>query len=122
RAVDLDHDEPPRPSSTLDGLAALRTVNGSSTVTAGNAPDLSTGATALVLGAEGEGTPLAYLRGFSAAAGHPQHIASMPAVAGGAPPPGVGQGRTHPGGHRGHRDQRGVRRRAARHHPRPRRR
>ena len=86
RAVELDADEPPRPDSTAAGLAALRTVNGSSTVTAGNAPDLSTGATALVLAADtgtrdGGPEPQALLRGWSAAAGHPQKIASMPAVA-----------------------------------------
>jgi acetyl-CoA C-acetyltransferase len=85
RPVWLDADEPPRPESTAEGLAALRTVNGSSTVTAGNAPDLSTGSSALVLAtpdATGATAPyLAVLRGWSAAAGHPQHIASMPAVA-----------------------------------------
>lgn len=85
--VDLDADEPPRPDSTSAALATLRTVNGSSTVTAGNAPDLSTGATALVLAAPGTPrdstarTPVASLRGWSGVAGHPQHIASMPAVA-----------------------------------------
>jgi acetyl-CoA C-acetyltransferase len=90
RSVDLDADEPPRPDTTAEGLAALRTVNGSSTVTAGNAPDLSTGATALVLardasGGDGDGpatrSPMAHLRGWSAAAGAPRRIASMPAVA-----------------------------------------
>jgi acetyl-CoA C-acetyltransferase len=90
-AVDLHTDEPPRPDSTAEGLAALRTVNGSSTVTAGNAPDLSSGATALVLACDGladggggsdpDAVPVAHLRGWSAAAGHPQRVASMPASA-----------------------------------------
>jgi acetyl-CoA C-acetyltransferase len=45
----LVDDEVPRPHTSLEGLAALPTVNGSTTVTAGNAPDLSSGASALVL-------------------------------------------------------------------------
>ena len=65
------------------GLRGLRPVNGSETVTAGNAPDLSSGAAMLVLTAEdAAGTrPLARIGGWAAAAGDPQHIASMPAVA-----------------------------------------
>jgi acetyl-CoA C-acetyltransferase len=80
----VEHDEPPRPGTTLDALSKLPLVNGSATVTAGNAPDLSTGATALVLTngfADGERN-LARLDGWSMAAGDPQHIASMPALAG----------------------------------------
>ena len=45
----LADDEGPRADTTLEKLAALPTVNGSSTVTAGNAPGLSTGASAVVL-------------------------------------------------------------------------
>ena len=82
----LSQDEPPRPGTSPAGLAALPTVNGSATVTAGNAPDLSTGATALVLAPPGtspaDGGPPVELGGFAMASGHPQHIASMPATAG----------------------------------------
>lgn len=84
--VTVARDEPPRPGTSLAVLATLPTVNGSATVTAGNAPDLSTGATALVLAPAGtppaDGGPVVELLGFTMASGHPQHIASMPAVAG----------------------------------------
>jgi acetyl-CoA C-acetyltransferase len=53
-------------------------------VTAGNAPDLSSGAAAIVLtnGSAPGAVHLARLQGWSMASGDPQHIASMPAVAG----------------------------------------
>jgi acetyl-CoA C-acetyltransferase len=84
RRVSLDRDEVPRPDTTLAALAKLPTVNGSTTVTAGNAPDLSSGASALVLmsqeAARGHGvTVRARLFGFAMASGDPQRIASMPA-------------------------------------------
>ena len=83
RLVELAVDEVPRPGTTPEALAALPTVNGSATVTAGNAPDLSTGAAMLVLSGEplGERRSLAAIVGWASAAGDPQHIASMPAVA-----------------------------------------
>ncbi len=82
--VELDRDEVPRPGTTITALAELPTVNGSNTVTAGNAPDLSSGAAVLVLrgGELDNARSLASIVGWSAAAGDPQHIASMPAVAG----------------------------------------
>jgi acetyl-CoA C-acetyltransferase len=84
RTISLDHDEAPRPGTSVDVLGTLRTVNGSTTVTAGNAPDLSSGSAMLVLsdGVVDRGDSLAQIIGWSAAAGDPQHIASMPAVAG----------------------------------------
>ena len=58
---------------------------GSTSVTPGNAPDLSSGASALVVAtearAEEDGLPvLAHVTGWAMASGHPQKIASMPAV------------------------------------------
>lgn len=47
--VRFDRDEFPRPDTTLETLAKLPTVYGSPTVTAGNAPGLDAGATALLL-------------------------------------------------------------------------
>jgi len=84
RLVELDRDEVPRPATSLEALAALPTVNGSDTVTAGNAPDLSSGAAVLVLrgGELGDAAALGSIIGWSTAAGDPQRIASMPAVAG----------------------------------------
>jgi acetyl-CoA C-acetyltransferase len=78
-------DESARADTTYEKLATLPTVYGSPTVTAGNAPGLNTGATALVLmkvrEAEARGVvPLATLHGWSMASGHPDRIASIPAV------------------------------------------
>jgi acetyl-CoA C-acetyltransferase len=49
RDVTLDRDEGPRPDTTQEGLAALKTVNEGGTITAGNASQLSDGAAAVVL-------------------------------------------------------------------------
>jgi acetyl-CoA C-acetyltransferase len=82
----LERDEPPRPETTIERLATLPTVYGSSTVTAGTAPDLSSGATALVLVAESapialQIEPLATIESWALASGDPQKLASMPARA-----------------------------------------
>lgn len=84
--VVLTEDEVPRPDTSLEGLAELPTVNGSTTVTAGNAPDLSGGASMVVLATQPwsrrHGRPvLATLEGFAMASGEPSRIASMPAEA-----------------------------------------
>jgi acetyl-CoA C-acetyltransferase len=83
RILVVDEDEPPRPNTSMEVLETLPTIYGSETVTAGNAPDLSSGASALVLasGAPGEASSLARLDGWSMASGNPQQIASMPAIA-----------------------------------------
>lgn len=47
--VVLDRDEGPRPDTTLEKLAALKTVHPGGTITAGNASQLSDGAAAVVL-------------------------------------------------------------------------
>ena len=77
-------DESPRADTTLEKLAKLRTIYGSPTVTPGNAPGLSTGASAMVLmsGEEAQKRdkqPLASLMGWAMASGHPDKIASIPA-------------------------------------------
>jgi acetyl-CoA C-acetyltransferase len=79
-------DESPRPGTTLARLSQLPTVNGSSTVTAGNAPGLSTGAAFAVLTrgavARTEDLPvLARVVAMAQVAGHPAKIGSIPAVA-----------------------------------------
>ncbi|GGM45498.1 thiolase family protein [Dactylosporangium sucinum] len=86
RAVRLAADEVPRPATTAQQLAALPTVYGSATVTAGNAPNMSTGAVALVLASEGEATRrgttgLATVGACTQVSGDPQRLASMPARA-----------------------------------------
>jgi len=82
----LDEDEGVRADTTIERLASLEPIYGTSAITAGNAPGLSTGATALLLmkvrEAERRGIePLATLHGWSMASGHPDRIASIPAVA-----------------------------------------
>src|SRR4029077_17509865 len=47
--VTVDHDEGPRPDTTLAALGALKTVYAGGTTTAGNASQLSDGAGALVI-------------------------------------------------------------------------
>jgi acetyl-CoA C-acetyltransferase len=77
-------DESPRAGVTLEKLAKLPTIYGSPTVTAGNAPGLSTGSSAMVLMSQEEAKrrgkePLATLLGWAMASGHPDRIASIPA-------------------------------------------
>src|SRR5207247_4847833 len=65
-------------------LAKLPAIYGSPTVTAGNSPGLSTGASAMVLMSKTEAQrldkrPLATLMGWAMASGHPDRIASIPA-------------------------------------------
>jgi len=81
--VRLAADEVPRPGTTVEKLAKLPTVYGSATVTAGNAPNMSSGSTALVLApsaAAPAGAPR--LSAFTQVSGDPQRLASMPARAG----------------------------------------
>lgn len=82
----VTEDESPRPDTTLEKLAKLPLIYGSPTVSAGNAPGLNTGASALVLMSKAEAArrekqPLATLLGWSMASGHPDRIASIPAEA-----------------------------------------
>ncbi|MDT5028233.1 MAG: acetyl-CoA C-acetyltransferase [Micromonosporaceae bacterium] len=85
-AVRLAVDEVPRPGTTVDRLAALPTVYGSFSVTAGNAPNMSSGSTALVLASSRNassrwGEPMAALSSWAQVSGDPQRLASMPARA-----------------------------------------
>jgi acetyl-CoA C-acetyltransferase len=85
--VSFTDDESPRPDVALEKLAKLPTIYGSPTVTAGNAPGLSTGSSAMVLMSKDEAArrgkqPLAMLMGWAMASGHPDRIASIPAESG----------------------------------------
>ncbi|MEG2203995.1 MAG: thiolase family protein [Oscillospiraceae bacterium] len=80
----ITRDQAPRPDTTMETLAKLKTVNGSPTVTAGNAPGLNTGAAAVILMSEEEAKrrgvkPLATIISHAQASGHPKYIASIPA-------------------------------------------
>jgi len=79
-------DQSPRPTTTIEALAKLKPVNQSPTVTAGNAPGLSTGAALVLLTSEDEAKkrgikPLATIIAHAQASEHPKGIASIPAYA-----------------------------------------
>ncbi|SEE70584.1 acetyl-CoA C-acetyltransferase [Rhizobiales bacterium GAS191] len=85
--VTLDHDEGPRPDTTLAGLSALKPVYPGGTITAGNASQLSDGAAAAVMMdadlAAQRGLPiLGLFRGMQLAAVAPEEmsIAITPAI------------------------------------------
>ncbi|GGD30434.1 thiolase family protein [Sinisalibacter lacisalsi] len=85
--VVLEADECNRPATTLEGLAGLAPVQGEGkTVTAGNASQLSDGASALVVMEAGEAArrglePLGRLRGFAVAGVAPEEMGIGPMVA-----------------------------------------
>lgn len=82
----LDRDQQPRPQTTLEILAKLPTVNGSPTITAGNAPGLNAGAAGVLLTTRGKAKelglkPLATVLGVASIARTPREIAVVPAPA-----------------------------------------
>lgn len=82
----LTKDEGNRPTTTLDGLAGLRLVNEGGTITAGNASQLSDGASACVLmerkQAEQRGLqPLGIYRGLAVAGCEPDEMGIGPVFA-----------------------------------------
>lgn len=86
-ARDLAVDESARQGVTLAGLSELSTVNGSETVTPGNAPGLSTGASAVVLASPPRARsedcrPLARITSFGIASGSPEAMGRAATQAG----------------------------------------
>jgi len=84
--VTLTSDEGNRPSTTLEGLAGLRTVNEGGAITAGNASQLSDGAAATVvmdgdLAHERGLEPLGYYRGIAVAGVDPDIMGIGPVFA-----------------------------------------
>ncbi|PKN33908.1 MAG: acetyl-CoA C-acyltransferase [Deltaproteobacteria bacterium HGW-Deltaproteobacteria-19] len=82
----MDRDESPRENLNLEKMSALKPVYGSPTVTAGNAPGLNSGASAIVLmsrrKAESLGLEvLGEVVACEAAAGTPKYMANVPAQA-----------------------------------------
>ncbi|MGQ9510101.1 MAG: thiolase family protein [Thermodesulfobacteriota bacterium] len=82
-SIILEKDEFPKPDTTLEKLAQLPTVYGSPTVTAGNAPGLDTGATAILIMSERKAKekglkPLAKIISMIATATNPRLIAAIP--------------------------------------------
>ncbi|RJG45655.1 acetyl-CoA C-acyltransferase [Mesorhizobium sp. DCY119] len=87
REVELAHDEGPRADTTAEGLAGLKPVRGEGhVITAGNASQLSDGASACVMMSDKEAerrglTPLGTLRGFVAAGCEPDEMGIGPVFA-----------------------------------------
>lgn len=86
REIEIAHDEGPRPDTTAEGLASLKPVREGGTVTAGNASQLSDGASASVMmssvEAEKRGlTPLGIMRGFAVAGCEPDEMGIGPVFA-----------------------------------------
>ncbi len=82
----MDKDESPRKDSSIEKLSKLKTVYGSPTVTAANAPGMNSGASAMVImsrkKAEEKGLkPLATIVECQSAAGTPKYMASVPYLA-----------------------------------------
>jgi len=76
-------DEFPKPDTTLEGLAKLKTIYGSPTVTAGNAPGLDAGAAAVIMmrGSKAEEMgikPLATIVSVASGASKPRRMAELP--------------------------------------------
>lgn len=81
----MEKDEHPRETS-LEKLAKLKTIYGSPTVTAGNAPGLNAGAAAIIIMSKKKAlelrlTPLATIQAMDWAAGEPRYMATLPAKA-----------------------------------------
>lgn len=81
----LEQDEFPRPDTTLEKLQKLPLVYGSPTVTAGNAPGLDTGASAILMMSEKKAKesglkPLARIVSMMATATTPRLIAAIPGL------------------------------------------
>ncbi len=84
--ITLTRDEGNRPDTTLDGLAALKTVREGQYVTAGNASQLSDGAAVVVMMSADEArsrklTPLGTFRGLAAAGCEPDEMGIGPVFA-----------------------------------------
>ena len=79
-------DMSPRPETTLEGLAKLKTIYNNPTVTAGNAPGINTGASAILMMSEEKAEklglkPLAYIRAIASVADDATYIPRVPATA-----------------------------------------
>jgi len=79
----FDRDEPPR-KTTLEKLAKLRTIYGSPTVTAGNAPGMNAGGSAIVIMSRKKADklglqPLATIETMAWDAAEPKYMATLPA-------------------------------------------
>ena len=84
--ITLTKDEGPRPETTAEGLASIRPVFEGKTISAGNASQLSDGASASVIMSDKEASkrglkPLGIFRGFVAAGCEPDEMGIGPVFA-----------------------------------------
>ena len=84
--ITLSQDEGPRPETTAEGLASLKPVREGGSITAGNASQLSDGASATVIMSDKEAAkrglkPLGIFRGFVAAGCEPDEMGIGPVFA-----------------------------------------
>ncbi|MBF0278653.1 MAG: thiolase family protein [SAR324 cluster bacterium] len=82
----FEEDEFPKPNTTLEKLATLKTIYESPTVTAGNSPGLDAGAAALIITRRSTAKslglhPLGIILSVGSAAGEPHLMAEVPAYA-----------------------------------------
>ena len=82
----FDQDEFPKPDTSLENLAKLRTVYNSPTVTPGSAPGLDAGASSVLIMRRRQADaldiqPLARILTVQSAAGDPHYMATVPALA-----------------------------------------
>ena len=84
--IEVAHDEGPRPDTTAEGLASLKPVREGGVITAGNASQLSDGASAAVMMSAKEASkrglePLGIFRGFNVAGCEPDEMGIGPVFA-----------------------------------------
>ena len=81
----MEADQSPRADTTIEKLAKLKAVYGTESITAGNAPGLNAGASAVLIMTEEKAQELglevlAYIRDFSCACSDYQNIPTVPAL------------------------------------------
>jgi len=82
----IQYDVSPREETTMESLGKLKPVYGTESITAGNAPGLNAGSTAIILMSEEKANelglkPLAYIREIAAIASESENIPTVPALA-----------------------------------------
>ena len=85
REVIVTKDQSPRPDTSYEKLASLRTVYGTESITAGNSPGLNAGATAVLIMTEEKAKEyglkiLGYIKDFSCVSSEAQNIPTVPAL------------------------------------------
>ncbi|MGN1413595.1 MAG: thiolase family protein [Anaerovoracaceae bacterium] len=81
----VEVDQAARPDTTLEKLAALKPVYGTEAITAGNAPGLNAGASAMLIMTEEKANeyglePLAYIKDFGCECAEYENIPTVPAL------------------------------------------